>query len=84
MAGTEIATGELIRATKPAGLPSNSSDLLSSEKKLRELLWLNHGCSKSGLYGDDGEMQCNNGENHQWIDFKRDSAEEIERKLRAT
>ena len=41
-------------------------------KKLRELLWLNHGCLDS-LYGDDGEMQCNKC----MIDFKRNSAEEI-------
>lgn len=41
---------------------------------LRKLLWLRHGCEHHCLYGDDGEMQCN------WcrIDFKRDSAEDIE------
>lgn len=43
-------------------------------KKLRELLWLRHGCSISSLYGDDGEMQCG----HCLIDFKRLSALEIE------
>lgn len=40
--------------------------------KLRELLWLGHGCQ--GLYGDDGEMQC--GECR--IDFLRQPAHEIE------
>ncbi len=50
------------------------------EMKLRELLWLNHGCGL-GLYGDDGEMQCNNMKNHYPIDFKRDSPQLIERKL---
>lgn len=28
----------------------------SENKKLRELLWLHHGCSISILYGDDGKM----------------------------
>jgi len=42
-------------------------------KKLRELLWLNHGCPIGMLYGDDGEMQCNKC----MIDFKRDSIEDI-------
>lgn len=26
--------------------------------QLRKLLWLNHGCNITALYGDDGEMQC--------------------------
>lgn len=41
------------------------------ELELRKLLWLRHGCS--GLYGDDGEMQCS----ACLIDFKRMSAREI-------
>ena len=48
----------------------------SEEKTLRRLLWLKHGCSAS-LYGDDGEMQCN----QCVIDFKRDSVEFIERRF---
>lgn len=47
--------------------------LKEENKKLRELLWLNHGCTH--LYGDDGEMQCNKC----MIDFKRDSIERIEK-----
>lgn len=50
--------------------------MTKDEKKLRKLLWLNHGCSL-GLYGDDGEMQCNKC----LIDFKRDSVERIEKQL---
>jgi len=49
--------------------------LLSENKKLRRLLWLSHGCQ--GLYGDDGEMQCNECR----IDFLRDSADDIELKI---
>lgn len=45
--------------------------------QLRKLLWLNHGCPIRSLYGDDGEMQCNDC----LIDFKRDTVEEIERHL---
>ena len=41
--------------------------------KLREILWLRHGCT--GLYGDDGEMQCG----RCVIDFKRDSVNKIEK-----
>lgn len=43
------------------------------ENLCRKFLWLNHGCSISGLYGDDGEMQCNDMSIHVPIDFKRDS-----------
>lgn len=46
-------------------------------KKLRELLWLRHGCSFFQLYGDDGEMQCTNC----MIDFKRESVENISSKF---
>ena len=49
---------------------------ISDEMELRKLLWLHHGCD--GLYGDDGEMQCNKCH----IDFKRDTIEEIETTLR--
>jgi len=48
--------------------------------KLRKLLWLNHGCDISALYGDDGEMQCCSGR-HISIDFKRDSPKAIKQKI---
>ncbi len=54
-----------------------------SEKTLRYLLWLRHSCPAPALYGDDGEMQCNNLHSHPPIDFVRDSAELIEWKLTA-
>ena len=47
---------------------------IEENEKLRMLLWLRHGCD--GLYGDDGEMQCSKC----MIDFKRDRADDIERK----
>lgn len=46
-----------------------------NEKKLRQLLWLHHECPHRTLYGDDGEMQCNNPSC--MIDFKRMSPDEI-------
>lgn len=49
--------------------------LIADVKNLRRLLWLGHGCT--GLYGDDGEMQCG----HCLIDFKRDTVEQIEKRL---
>lgn len=50
--------------------------LEEENKKLRELLWLNHG--HNGLYGDDGEMQCN----ECILDFKRLPVEFIEQAFR--
>lgn len=50
----------------------------TEEFKIRRLLWLNHSRYlpfNHSPYGDDGEMQCCG------IDFKRDSAEAIERRL---
>lgn len=51
--------------------------LLADNKKLREILWLRHGCTV--LYGDDREMQCG----HCVIDFKRDSPERIAKRFAA-
>ena len=42
--------------------------------KLKELLWIRHGCSFNALYGDDGEMQCSSC----GLDFKRMTAKELE------
>ena len=49
-------------------------DIKEENKKLRELLWLRHGCPFHYLYGDVGEIQCH----YCGIDFKRDSIEKIE------
>ena len=51
--------------------------MTDNEKTLRRLLWLHHGCPHVALYGDDGEMQCNN--QSCMVDFKRMPPEEIER-----
>jgi len=32
---------------------------LEENQIMRKLLWANHGCPQSAMYGDDGEMQCN-------------------------
>jgi hypothetical protein len=48
------------------------------EAKLRQELWLNHGCPNAALYGDDGEMQCNNMAAHPgFYDFKRTPISEV-------
>lgn len=39
---------------------------------LREAMWLHHG--HDGLYGDDGEMQCNR---YPPTDFKRDDIDAL-------
>lgn len=51
------------------------SQLEAENKSFRRLLFGFHSCS--GVYGDDGEMQCN----RCFIDFKRDSAAAIKAKL---
>lgn len=43
------------------------------EKEIRKALWLNHGCSGAALYGDDGELQCNNC----MLDFRRMDRDEL-------
>jgi len=49
----------------------------SLEAELRYWLWMGHGCQ--GLYGDDGEMQCNNAKKHgKFLDFKRDPLDELQ------
>ena len=55
--------------------------LLDENKKLRELLWLRHGCdSLENDYRTDAEMQCGRCN----IDFKRDSARQITKRFIAT
>ena len=67
--------------TEAERLKSCADDLVASwslpreepwEQRARTGLWLTHGCPYHALYGDDGEMQCNNGARHGLLDFKRD------------
>jgi hypothetical protein len=58
--------------------PASEIDKIKGENaELRKIWWLNHGCSISSLYGDDGELQCSNC----MIDFQRDTFEEITDKI---
>ena len=67
----------------PIGIPvcwecdENFEHWPKNEEILRELLFMEHHCDAK--YGDDGEMQCGKC----MIDFRRDSAEEIKRKIAA-
>lgn len=56
------------------------SALADVELKYRRTLWAGHGCG-SALYGDDGEMQCNNSTRHGLLDFKRDPLVHLEGSL---
>jgi hypothetical protein len=56
-------------------------DYKQLETELRELYWKGHGCSIALLYGDDGEMQCNNIDRHRPLDFKRESLDVIKEEL---
>lgn len=42
-------------------------------QRLRQELWLGHGCSFAALYGDDGEMQCHTCR----LDFKRAPVQDL-------
>jgi hypothetical protein len=76
MAGRNIQEELMLDATQGRRRPKYF-DITDNESKLRELLWLHHGCPVHILYGDDGEMQCGNC----MIDFKRDDGNQIEEKL---
>lgn len=53
-------------------------------KILRELLWLNHGHNPSQLYGDDGEMQCEECmHEYGFYDWKRTPVKEIHDRIEA-
>lgn len=55
------------------------------EIAVREYIALNHEDGKCRIYGDDGELQCNNFKRHgRCIDFKRDSITDILKTLRET
>ena len=58
-------------------LKQKFAELEKENLKLRELLWLRHGCELSCLYGDDGCMDCN----RCVIDFKRDTPEQIKNRI---
>ncbi len=60
-------------------LEKKVEELEGENNKLRELLWLRHGCPMEGLYGDDGEMQCNSP--CCMLDFKRMSPYKIEKEF---
>ena len=47
--------------------------MITPELRLRQMLWLRHGCDHAFLYGDDGEMQCHNC----GLDFRRHSEDRI-------
>lgn len=60
-----------------AELEKREEAIRAENRKLRELLWYHHGCPGQYLYGDDGELQCNNLPKH-LIDFRRMKPNEIE------
>lgn len=51
--------------------------LSRGERKLRQLLFIRHGCNGPALYGDDGELQCKSC----LIDFLRMLPDEIEQRF---
>ena len=64
-----------------SGYPQTVTDLAEEILILRRMLWLSHG--HTGMYGDDGEMQCNECESeYGFWDWKRTDIHEIEKKIR--
>lgn len=55
--------------------------LKESEREVRHLLWTTHG--HSGIYGDDGEMQCAKCAWHGCWDYKNAPLEEVRKAYRA-
>lgn len=53
--------------------------LSENEKELRRMLFWAHGNTGHYLYGDDGERQCNTC----FCDFKRDTVEQLKKKIDA-
>lgn len=56
---------------------SQLRQLQEENRILRHLLAIAHDSPKHRLYGDDGELQCS----VCWIDFVRDTAQDIKRKI---
>lgn len=54
-------------------IQKEAKSISEDEMMLRKMIWLNHGCGMTHLYGDDGEMQCA----MCLIDFKRDTVVSI-------
>ena len=53
------------------------SRLQEENRILRHLLAMAHDNEKHRIYGDDGELQCS----VCWVDFVRDPAQDIKRKI---
>lgn len=74
-------TGKLIPLEVREGVADLRDRLTKAEadtKRLRQMLWLRHGCPVHALYGDDGKMDCN----HCMIDFKGAEPGDIEYRFR--
>lgn len=59
------------------GEPADAGLSAKDARRLRLLLWLNHGCDAVGRYSDDGEHSCGQCA----IDFRRAPIDQIEAKL---
>ena len=70
--------GKTPEMSKMISVNQTDHDAMATDnRKLREMLWIYHGHSIQGLYGDDGERQCSKC----MIDFNRDSVDNIAHKL---
>ena len=58
-------------------LRSENARMQEESQILRYLLAMSHEGKKHRIYGDDGELQCPTC----WVDFVRDSAQDIKRKI---
>lgn len=58
-------------------LRAENARLQEESRILRYLLAMSHEGKKHRIYGDDGELQCPTC----WVDFVRDSAQDIKRKI---
>jgi hypothetical protein len=75
-ANTDYSSDEPVKLAAPPAPAKACAASEAENKSLRRLLWLRHASDHIG-YGDDGEMQCSRCR----IDFKRDSAEQIDKRF---
>lgn len=75
-AKAQVAASE-VHEEELEALRAENARLQEESRILRYLLAMSHEGKNHRIYGDDGELQCPTC----WVDFVRDSAQDIKRKI---
>lgn len=82
MKGSEIKMAAYLKYLDDPDYPEDIVAMAHEILTLRRMLWLRHG--HTGMYGDDGEMQCGEcAHEYGFWDWKRTPLDEIESKILA-